>query len=1105
MSVFQTALAVKAKAGLPSDPLFDSIFGIDQTATLVLPAATVTSPVQPAVTPAAAKSTTAAMTSSAPKISISLLNPITPGSVRSYDGVIQFSSDTGPQTVNGTTFANLLFVSANGGADFTPLPGRGPFQPGFTSPGPDFLTLGQTGLVPVPGSYTVVVKQTNASGVVGTATAFYQVQYGATFVGAAKFGNTSATFNTGDTVHLQAVFNAPTPATVLAKTTLLLSNGGRATYDPTDISENAFVYTVKAGQATSDLKVVGIDFGGAAPMAAGGGGFLAPVTYTGGLTNAAGVATADLNGDGRPDLAVTDNMAAATVQVRLNDGKGGFGAATSYSVGAYAVGVTFADVTGDGKTDLVVTTAKDVEVLAGDGTGKFGKPVSFTTGLRPTAIVARDVTGDGRLDLIVADAGSQATLDGTVGTKKDGDIALLVSNGKGGFLPAVKLASGINPDQVAVGDVTGDGKLDIVYTSHVVGPLGALAYTVTILPGNGKGGFGPAITPLQNPIDNAALTLADLNGDGTTAIVVANTIISSDGAGGYRTDGNGYNNGVYTGVYLPSGTQSVAADVNSDGKPDLVSVGVPSGSLSQSPNPLSIAITESGPTGLGSGAGPQTALPGSKPVAVTAADLNGDGKADLITVGGNTITVLSHSDGSTQVFDPNSVKVAAGTDTGFVITDTRLTLKQQTISLTTAEGSLLGNGYQFLLDNAQGADPSNLSLSIGPYATEEGYVYSAPGVLYYVANGRNDASPIDGFDYTISSTNGQSVTGHVSITITGSVQPTLSSFGTGKTITATATGQKLISFANAQKEIGAAGGKTTIFGNVDTKITGRGDNNVIYALPGTHVIAAGANNNQVTIYGGDNTVTGTGKGNSVTTIAGSIKVSGFTGYSTLSVGNAVYQVKVTGPGNTLTSDQGGGVADLGTSSFNTVKANGGDNQIKLGGQSNLVTLGNGNDTVTATGNFNVIDAGGGRNTVTVVGDGNSITVSQSFIAGADDTSAVFLYGKSTSVHLDAAVNALTDSGAGGNTIEFGKQFGTYANTITVPSLTAETFDLRDVFALVPWNQDPATAGQYLKFVQSGKDAVLEVAGQNGVFKELATFKGLGATATVSDLLAHSQV
>ena len=141
----------------------------------------------------------------------------------------------------------------------------------------------------------------------------------------------------------------------------------------------------------------------------GDGTFQPPVSYATGNSGVHPIAVtqADFNGDGMLDLAVT-NLNANTVAILLGNGDGTFQSSKAYpstrlpSIGPSAM--TTGDFNGDGKIDLAITDQHDntVSILLGNGDGTFQTPLEFTTGTLATGVVAGDFNLDGRLDLAVA-------------------------------------------------------------------------------------------------------------------------------------------------------------------------------------------------------------------------------------------------------------------------------------------------------------------------------------------------------------------------------------------------------------------------------------------------------------------------------------------------------------------------------------------------------------------------------------------------------------------------------------------------------------------------------------------------------------------------------
>jgi hypothetical protein len=409
----------------------------------------------------------------------------------------------------------------------------------------------------------------------------------------------------------------------------------------------------------------------------GDGTFQAPMSYDsggyGGGYNVTSVAVADVNGDGKPDLLVANSCASGNscssgiVGVLLNNGDGTFQAAVTYSSGGnHATSLAVADVNGDGKPDLLVANSCDkncvngsVTVLLGNGDGSFRAAVSYGSGgYDVISVVAADLNGDGKLDLLVA---NQCAASGTCPYGTNGTVGVLMGKGDGTFQTAVTYSSGgYSAESMALGDVNGDGKPDLV-VSNACGDIYCTKNengTVGVLLGNGDGTFRPAVTSVSGALTARSVVAADVNGDGKLDLLVAATtgatgvvsVLSGNGDGTFRAPVMYASGGLF-------GLSVVVADVNGDGKPDLlvanecafdsnVNCGNPAGMvgvlLGNGDGTFQAAVTYSS----GGGGIPSVAV----------GDVNGDGKADLILadacVGGycgNTVGVqLGYGDGSFQ-------------------------------------------------------------------------------------------------------------------------------------------------------------------------------------------------------------------------------------------------------------------------------------------------------------------------------------------------------------------------------------------------------------------------------------------------------------------------
>src|SRR5439155_11712453 len=154
------------------------------------------------------------------------------------------------------------------------------------------------------------------------------------------------------------------------------------------------------------------------------------------------------------------NNFANTVSVPLGNGDGSFGAKTDFGTGSGPNSVAIGDLNGDGKPDLAVAngSSNTVSVLLGNGNGSFGARTDYGTGSAPRSVAIGDLNGDGKPDLAVANTGSYPGYDGTV--------SVLLGNGNGSFGAKTNFGTGSKPFSVAIGDVNGDGRPDLAVANN---------------------------------------------------------------------------------------------------------------------------------------------------------------------------------------------------------------------------------------------------------------------------------------------------------------------------------------------------------------------------------------------------------------------------------------------------------------------------------------------------------------------------------------------------------------------------------------------------------------------------------------------------------------
>jgi hypothetical protein len=233
----------------------------------------------------------------------------------------------------------------------------------------------------------------------------------------------------------------------------------------------------------------------------GNGTFQVATTFVTGY-HATSVAVADLNGDGKQDLAVT-NSEGGLVTVCLGTGTGTFGALQSFATGYYPWAVAAADVNADGKVDLVTANyyGGTVSVLLGNGAGSFGTALEYAAGGSPLSVAVSDFNGDGKADLMTAN-------------QYAGVVSVLLGAGGGVFKPPVNAAIGTNPYGLTIGDFNGDGRTDAA-------SFNSGSNNVSVLLNNA---IWPALSAPSLAIQDVSVT------EGNTGTVNANFVVSLSAA-----------------------------------------------------------------------------------------------------------------------------------------------------------------------------------------------------------------------------------------------------------------------------------------------------------------------------------------------------------------------------------------------------------------------------------------------------------------------------------------------------------------------------------------------------------------------------------------------
>jgi FG-GAP-like repeat len=345
----------------------------------------------------------------------------------------------------------------------------------------------------------------------------------------------------------------------------------------------------------------------------------------------------DMNGDGNPDLVVGSGRSITVwlcngAESRTAESRSGPfrpTAASTVQVPDPVSEMALGDVNGDGNLDVAVANhdSYNVALLMGDGKGALAlapsSPIVMRDGQQPHThdLAIGDLNGDGKLDIMTVN-------------NAHNDVSIVSGDGRGGFsrAPGSPFPVGPSPYPGALGDVNGDGRLDIVATASATGPARAqqlpLSRALTLLLADEHGGFRPSQLPLRTGTPWFA-AIGDLNADGKPEIVATHheqhalTVLLGDGRGGFaEATGSPFDFG-HDVFHI------AIVDANRDGKPDVVAVtgdtvrvmlGDGRGAFRTSPHP-----------------GPAV---GRAAWRMTTGDMNRDGKLDVVTSNDDSVSVL---------------------------------------------------------------------------------------------------------------------------------------------------------------------------------------------------------------------------------------------------------------------------------------------------------------------------------------------------------------------------------------------------------------------------------------------------------------------------------
>ena len=361
-------------------------------------------------------------------------------------------------------------------------------------------------------------------------------------------------------------------------------------------------------------------------------------------SNVGGSQAADLDGDGRLDLAIMPNGSEA-VFIFAGNAAGGFGPSVDTTVrDSYLGGLVTDDFNGDGDLDMAaaVLDQDQVAIKLGNGDGTFGAETRFPAGVGPVFLASADMNGDGFKDLVVSLRNWHFDYPDPI---PPGSLVVLLGHGDGTFQPpSAPVNSGPSPTAMHVADLDGDGTPDVLI-ANFTDLLGVAQPDVSYFHGHGDGTFAPDVRLIVGAEDHypygwthpMGLASGDFDGDGTRDIVVSLSGIPNPGGGGPNPAVagtvrvlRGLGGGAFAPFVTVGETESSAgvavSDLDGDGSDDIA-VADAGLYISTNRGGLYTLLND------GSGSFTQSALlrAGIGPFDVQVSDMTGDGVSDLVS------------------------------------------------------------------------------------------------------------------------------------------------------------------------------------------------------------------------------------------------------------------------------------------------------------------------------------------------------------------------------------------------------------------------------------------------------------------------------------------
>lgn len=362
-----------------------------------------------------------------------------------------------------------------------------------------------------------------------------------------------------------------------------------------------------------------------------------------------------------PITVTTNNLTAYSVNsfILTYGGAGSFSTSsflpkTDLTTGIYPHSVILGDFNGDGKSDLLVSQGSSSTIAVFANTSTAGN-ISFGTqndlpalGFSHEGAATGDLDGDGKLDIVIANSFNSPSIS----VYKNISTGLNIL-----FAPKIDYSADNGPYNVAIGDIDGDGKPDLMVANNGSGiisfykntsTLGNISFAARIDFNAGTNPYSVAIRDLDG--DGKADVAVTTQGSGSSLSVMRNTttsgIVSFDAP-------------VYAATLSGSFIVSIG-DLDGDGKPDMAAASSSSNSI--------IVVKNVSTPGTLSFYSPQSFTTGTYPVCVSLSDLDGDGKPDMISSNNqsNNISALRNTSTIGNISFESHVDYAAGANPMFV-------------------------------------------------------------------------------------------------------------------------------------------------------------------------------------------------------------------------------------------------------------------------------------------------------------------------------------------------------------------------------------------------------------------------------------------------------